>query len=712
MIKPISKIILYVSLFFVTSLSYSQNRNTVDSLKTVLKATVSNEERYDLLIQLSNTFLAFQPDSSLVYTQKNLDLAERNGDKKYIPKFLNGLATIYRLKKEYVISFEKDSLALIIGKAEKDTATIVKSQMGLAKSLTLQERLSDALVYCKQAITFSKDKKDLFKYHIDATLLLSTIYKNQKEYGLSLETLLVLKDAIDKSSITPDRKGRYYTKVASTYVSAGNIDKVIENHKNALPLYQEAGNIGKQITTLINIGIYQRAKASTLSADSMDKDENYKNAIDHHLMALDLMNKHNDDRYRIVLYTHIGYSYKYLQEYDRAEFYFLKGVAYANKTKQVQKTASLYCSLGELYTLTGAYEKARKNIERAKRLFNMEKGKGNFENRASAYFALFSLDTIQNRYTKETIINHHMALVLTDSLKVLEANEKIAEIETKYETQKKDKQIKELATENQAQLIQIEKEKNRVLQLITAALLILLLCVLLYYRYVSKKRALNIIKSQKAQLVIKNEENKLLTQEIHHRIKNNLQIILSLLDASSDKILKSPQKALDVLTESQNKIKSIAILHQNLYQAENFISISANDYFRNLLNNLKKTYEATLTHNPKLIIDIEHTQIPMSLAVPIGLITNELVTNIYKYAFEGMDQENEIYLGFERANNESPYILTIRDNGKGMNTEDTTQDSFGLEMVRGLVAQYEGTLEVKNGVGLTYTIKLKQDIAA
>jgi two-component sensor histidine kinase/HAMP domain-containing protein len=205
-------------------------------------------------------------------------------------------------------------------------------------------------------------------------------------------------------------------------------------------------------------------------------------------------------------------------------------------------------------------------------------------------------------------------------------------------------------------------------------------------------------------------EKEVLLKEIHHRVKNNLQVISSLLYLNSKKI--TDQNALYMFKESQNRVKSIALVHERLYQSKDLGRIDFKDYVQRLITDLFRSY-AVNQSIIKLAISINNVFISIDTAVPCGLIINELVSNSLKYAFPNYEEENKeglIKIDFNQNGNKE-LILAVSDNGIGIpeNIEEKKKNSLGLQLIETLVAQLEGTLEIDLSSGAAFTIKFKDD---
>jgi two-component sensor histidine kinase len=203
-------------------------------------------------------------------------------------------------------------------------------------------------------------------------------------------------------------------------------------------------------------------------------------------------------------------------------------------------------------------------------------------------------------------------------------------------------------------------------------------------------------------------EKEVLLKEIHHRVKNNLQVISSLLYFNSKKIKDEATR--EMFKDSQNRIKSIALVHERLYQSRDLGKIDFKEYVLKLTNDLFRSY-AVNQSIIKIKLNINNIFISIDTAVPCGLIINELITNSFKYAFpnnEEPDKECEIRIDFNK-NENNELLLEISDNGIGLpeEIEATNTQSWGLQLVDTLIAQLEGTMEIDRRSGTTFKLKFK-----
>ncbi|MBE9127143.1 MULTISPECIES: PAS domain S-box protein [unclassified Coleofasciculus] len=201
------------------------------------------------------------------------------------------------------------------------------------------------------------------------------------------------------------------------------------------------------------------------------------------------------------------------------------------------------------------------------------------------------------------------------------------------------------------------------------------------------------------------KEKEVLLKEIHHRVKNNLQIVKSLLQMQCRRTKQ--QEVILVLQDSQNRIASIALVHEKLYRSDDLANIDFTQYIPDLTTHLFDTYNIS-SNAVTLNINVDNIFLEIDTAIPCGLIINELVSNSLKYAFPN-NRKGEIQVKFY-TNSDHTMTLIVRDNGIGIPTEFDieTTSSLGLMLVQGLVEQLDGTLEISRSQGTEFQITLPE----
>jgi two-component sensor histidine kinase len=309
---------------------------------------------------------------------------------------------------------------------------------------------------------------------------------------------------------------------------------------------------------------------------------------------------------------------------------------------------------------------------------------------------------------------------LQDSLLNTTKSRQIAQLEIEFESEKKDQNLK-LSQQNiqfltrqsilqQNQLQQAHTIRNGI---IAGTIMLVLLLGLSYNRYHLKQRSNQLLEAKQLEINQKNEslqkavndqehllrEREWMLREIHHRVKNNLQIITSLLHSQSTYL--KDQAALAAIRESQNRVHAMALIHQKLYQSNRLSSIPMAEYINEIVDYLMGTFD--LKANIKKQIAVSPVDLDVTLAVPLGLIINEAITNSLKYAFPS-GRTGMIDIDFKRLDYQS-YWLLISDDGVGFPTDLNPNRSrtLGMSLIRGLSKQLGGKLEINqvNGVQIS-----------
>jgi len=199
------------------------------------------------------------------------------------------------------------------------------------------------------------------------------------------------------------------------------------------------------------------------------------------------------------------------------------------------------------------------------------------------------------------------------------------------------------------------------------------------------------------------KEKEILLKEVHHRVKNNMQVISSILNLQSSYV--TDEYALSLLKECQNRIKSMAYIHEGLYQTKNFESVNFTEYLSTLIKNLIHTYSVN-SKKVKLVLNLSELFLNLDLSIPCGLIINEIISNSLKYAFTNrMDGIIFVNLAIEK----EIVRIEVGDNGVGIpaHVDIKQTQTLGLQLVDTLIEQIDGTLELDRKNGTKFIIKFK-----
>ena len=197
------------------------------------------------------------------------------------------------------------------------------------------------------------------------------------------------------------------------------------------------------------------------------------------------------------------------------------------------------------------------------------------------------------------------------------------------------------------------------------------------------------------------KEKEVLLKEVHHRVKNNMQVISSILNLQSSYVRDN--YALNLLKECQNRIKSMAFIHESLYQSKNFESVNFSEYVTTLSKNLVHTYSIN-TKKIKLILTLDNLMLNLDTSIPCGLIINEIISNSLKYAFPD-NRDGIIFVNLRVVNNK--VNIEVGDNGVGIpdSVDIKNTQTLGLQLVDTLVEQINGTIKLSRNKGTIFSIE-------
>lgn len=199
-------------------------------------------------------------------------------------------------------------------------------------------------------------------------------------------------------------------------------------------------------------------------------------------------------------------------------------------------------------------------------------------------------------------------------------------------------------------------------------------------------------------------EKDILVKEIHHRVKNNLMIISSLLNLQSHYL--TDEKSLNIFKESENRAKSMALIHERLYSNKDMRKIEFDEYLSTLATELFESY--SLDPDIKLNLKLDKAMLDVNTAIPLALIVNELITNSFKHAF--LEGKGELSIKFRRLPGEDEYELIVKDDGPGFpeDLDFRKADSLGMQLVNNLIKQLNGTVNLDRSQGTKFTIHFKE----
>jgi len=272
----------------------------------------------------------------------------------------------------------------------------------------------------------------------------------------------------------------------------------------------------------------------------------------------------------------------------------------------------------------------------------------------------------------------------------------------KYKADNKERQLTEKAQE-------LAYEQQRTTGLILLSGLSLFFASFVIYAYSKLRKSNGVARSRAQQLREANEKlgtalerQLMLRAEIHHRVKNNLQIISGLLQSQAE--VANDERVTHIISDAQERILSMSLIHQNLYQSDDLNKVSISSYLEELITNIQRSH----TGDASIIefdLRVEDEHLDIDRAIPLGLILNELITNAYKYAFPDR-KDGKIIVELSKTTKE--FKLTVSDNGVGFPNDYNLgkSNSLGLKLVTGLVRQLEGKISwPEEKIGTTIAIE-------
>jgi two-component system, sensor histidine kinase PdtaS len=273
-------------------------------------------------------------------------------------------------------------------------------------------------------------------------------------------------------------------------------------------------------------------------------------------------------------------------------------------------------------------------------------------------------------------------------------NQKIAEMQAAYDVEKKDAAIAVLNKENE-----LKNSQRNFFVAVAGSLLVMVLLSLYLYR---QKQKSNSLLTEKNSIIEKSlHERESLLKEIHHRVKNNLQIISSLLSLQSKSLTDTDAQG--AISESRNRVKSMSLIHEQLYQEDTISGVDMKDYLHRLVSSLSSSYGLD-TDRVEIKIVADNILLDVDSAIPLGLIINELVSNSMKYAFPEKKSGTILVSLHEMM---SELKLIVQDDGVGMDVSKKSNQSFGLSMVNSLMRKLKAEMNIVSEAGTSVELVIR-----
>lgn len=603
-----------------------------------------------------------------------------------------------------------DSLQTVV-KNPSSNKELISALLSLSKQRELIDSIKVKSI--EKALTLAKEIKN------DSLIVSAKIHQafNLVENGNSYSSQTIIEELLKHiEKYSPIQKEEIHALYARNFLHFGEYEKALKHYLIAKKIAIELKDSEEVHNLSLGIGRVYEEQGFYSEALKL-----YNNAL------YDTISRVSKGM-KAAIFTNIGNLYYHTKEYDKAKnywkdsvlnvfptivkedplsvsinfhnlsYYFEKkglldsAILYENNSLKLRKDGNNFFLLSSNYLRLGELQLLKKEPHLALESFN----KGLFYGTEAGYKRDISnyklalsecyemLGDYKNAYNTQ---KEHMKLYkeLKSESKVKEITELKNEFDFNHERELKDEQIKQAQLENE-----IATTKNRNLWFGTL-FLILFLMVISYFFFQNRKSKQKIA-SQNNALEKSVGEKELLLKEIHHRVKNNLQLISSLLDLQSKKI--KDEKVQSVFEEGQSRVEAMSLIHQKLYQGTDLAVINFEDYLNELIG-----YFSTINENGKKAVfetSCKGFEFDIDTAVPLSLIVNELITNSYKHAFNGVERPN-ISISIEEQE-KGVFALTYQDNGKGLpeNFDWKRATTLGLRLINSLAKQMFGKVGYHN----------------
>lgn len=587
-------------------------------------------------------YLYSQPDSAYYFAQLHYDFAKRKGLKKQMGGAYNLMGVYFARRGDFDSALVYHSRNLAIGEELGDKRTMAIALNNMAIVLESQGLVDKAIEYFIRSL------------------------KANEEIG--------------NKGTAPLHN------IADIHFEQGDYDKALEFSFRCLSIEEEFGNSVAMTFSLFTIGDVYSMQGDTV------------NAMAYFSRSLALSETIDYKRGIAGAVVRIGEIYLNQGDFIKAKENLFRALRIEEEIESQQGIIGSLNSVGVMYRELGDYQKA---IEYSSRSLSGAQEVGVMLETMDAAKNLYEAYSATGRFKKAfEMLQLYMAT--KDSVENEKNLKEVIRQGYRYDYEKQSlsdsiafQQQKELdALTHEAQLDKAANQRDALLTILG----LLLLLIAIGFRGFRRKQKIN------ALLERKNEEKTAMMKEIHHRVKNNLQVVNSLLRLQSYEI--EDQKVVDMFEESQHRVLSMALLHEKMYRSDDIKHINIHDHFTLLIQDLVKSY--AVGKEIKLDIEVGDVDIGIKTLVPLGLIINEIITNALKYAFEGRKGGSlKVHLNQLEDNK---FELIIGDDGVGMDKAagDDKSSTFGLELIQIFTKQLDGKMEQLDVPGMQFRFEFSK----
>lgn len=596
---------------------------------------------------------------------------------------------------------ESDSLVTINSLSEALNLAVANRLMAEEATVALElgrfygrAYVNDSLkAYAHKALQLFEEVKDE-KGVAEAKILLADAYAVEDKRA---EAIALLFESLEYFELTQNslEMGRTLKQIANSQNYLGYHEDAMRHYSRALEIFQRIENLQGESDVLYNMAIIFREEG------------NVRESINYFLRSAQLDRNLNNEISLAWTFNSIGSCYLDLRMQDSAYYYFSECVRMAEKHNDNYLKAFGYQQLCTYFNATQNSKKAvelgLKALALAEKMKNMQLLINSHSNLSDSYEALASY--------QEALYHFRQYQQLSDSVYNTENSRIIHDMQAKYESEKKEKELALKQADIEKKQSKIEEQANQRNMLLAGLVIVLLVTGLIYRGERIKTKAYNELRLKSEEIALKNQvieealrEKEALLKEIHHRVKNNLQVISSILNMQS-RSTANPDM-LSAIQEGQSRVKAMALIHQKLYQSEQLSEIDFKEYAEDLVAHLSSVFEGDKNGAVRKTVEASDIKLDVDIAIPLGLILNELISNAYKYAFEGRG-EGKISIALKKLE-EGKLQLEVADNGNGLPADFSIDKakSLGLKLVNILTRQLNGELRIRSENGAHFSIVL------
>ncbi|HRK81621.1 MAG TPA: histidine kinase dimerization/phosphoacceptor domain -containing protein [Saprospiraceae bacterium] len=653
--------------------------SAVDSLSALLPSLPDGAQKIEVLNQLLKLYLNSDLEKSLQYAHQVAGLSKKTGNRLALATVYKDLGVIHLIGSAYDSSQYYSRLGLreydvLLTKSSGEE--LEKVREGYAGTISnlgnwhyYQSALDSAVVYHRQAVELGR-KWGADKPAANSLSTLAYIYLDQSQYEQAIEMHLEALRIFEKLD---NQDG-----ISRSWQGIGEINcEYLNKCKTALDYFRKALKIKQKTGSERGMGYVFR-----LIGGAYDKLEMIDSAYFYYQKTIATAEKLNDKRLLIDGYSAIVSIAEAvgMPEQEQLEIN-LKYIALAEEIGREDGLFVGYSNLGNMYRNKGAYDKAVEYYQKAALSAESQKNYGFLE---KLYLKQYEIFKTKLRDESKALAALEAYLVNHDSVSNAAKFQAVEDISTRYETEKKEALIAE-----QQEAMHRDRIRFRV---ITG---ILVVAVLIGALLLGLTR----------QLRKRNREKEFLIKEIHHRVKNNLQVLSSLLHLQSRHI--QDEAALDAVREGQNRVDAMSLIHQKLYMGDNLAAVDMRDYLHNLGDTLLDAFGLE-DDRVRIVCHVEALRLDVDTAIPLGLIVNELVTNSLKYAFPG-GRQGVVEISLWK-NEADKLCLKVADDGVGQADAPALKNStsFGTGLVEILSKKLKGKAQVLHENGYATLIEMEQ----